>query len=99
MHGALTLAVVLALSASGAYAKSCKDPKIGKFITCPAAAAPATTATKPRCTTGVPCGNSCIAKGKVCHKPLGETLTNVGGAPALAPKCQSLDGEADRRMT
>jgi hypothetical protein len=23
----------------------------------------------PHCTTGVPCGNTCIAKGKVCHVP------------------------------
>ncbi len=73
MHRVLTLAIVVALSASSAYAKSCKDPASGKFITCPAAtapatAAPATAAAKPHCTTGVPCGNSCIAKGKVCHK-------------------------------
>jgi hypothetical protein len=28
-----------------------------------------TTATsKPHCTKGKPCGNSCIAKDKVCHK-------------------------------
>jgi hypothetical protein len=68
MHRALTLAIILALSAGGAYAKSCKDPKTGKFIACPAASSPAATGTKPHCTTGVPCGNSCIAKGKVCHK-------------------------------
>ena len=73
MRPVLTLAIVVALGASGAYAKSCKDPTTGKFITCPAATAPATTApattaTKPHCTTGVPCGNSCIAKSKVCHK-------------------------------
>ena len=24
---------------------------------------------KPHCTTGKPCGNSCIAKDKVCHQP------------------------------
>ena len=23
----------------------------------------------PTCKNGVPCGNTCIAKGKVCHKP------------------------------
>jgi hypothetical protein len=35
-----------------------------------ASSATAATATKkPVCKTGVACGNSCIAKGKVCHKP------------------------------
>jgi hypothetical protein len=41
------LAGLLALNASGAYAKSCKDPTTGKVITCPAATATAATATKP----------------------------------------------------
>jgi hypothetical protein len=94
----MILAAVAALAfASTADAKSCKDPKTGKFGACPAAAkatpakapsaktAPAKAApakissmaaTKPgtprtteaKCKTGVPCGKSCIPKGKVCHK-------------------------------
>ena len=35
-----------------------------------AALAFSTSATAaPNCKTGVPCGNTCIAKGKVCHQP------------------------------
>ena len=30
---------------------------------------PAAETNKPHCVTGKPCGNSCIAKDKVCHKP------------------------------
>ncbi|HEY2051811.1 MAG TPA: hypothetical protein VGH03_20935 [Caulobacteraceae bacterium] len=90
-----TLIVVFALAfaAHAAEAKSCKDPKTGQFVKCPAsAAAPAaapeaapsataassagkptaaTTSTSggaPHCKTGKPCGNSCIAQNKVCHK-------------------------------
>ncbi|MBV9996282.1 MAG: hypothetical protein JO127_13840 [Caulobacteraceae bacterium] len=79
---ALIAAVAIALAAGAADAKQCKDPKTGKFIKCPpaaaATAAPATTAAAasattgghpPHCTVGKPCGNSCIAKDKVCHKP------------------------------
>ena len=29
---------------------------------------PAAEAKKPNCINGKPCGNSCIAKDKVCHK-------------------------------
>jgi hypothetical protein len=68
----LILAVTMAFAfGSMAAASPCKDPKTGKFIKCPVAtAAPAATAAKkPVCKTGVACGNSCIAKGKVCHKP------------------------------
>jgi hypothetical protein len=81
----LILAATMAFAfASMADASSCKDPKTGKFIKCPAAAAaPAATASsaksmatpsatagkKPVCKKGVACGNSCIAVGKVCHKP------------------------------
>ena len=124
----MIIAAVAALAfASTADAKSCKDPKTGKFGACPAAAkampamatptksaaarckdakghfimcgapaaapaiaaAPAKTSSMaaapakkssmavmksagPRaadkCKTGVPCGKSCIPKGKVCHK-------------------------------
>jgi len=78
MHRALaTIAgFALALAVAGAAdAKSCKDPKTGKFIKCPPAAAATVTTPpaaaehgKPHCVKGVPCGNTCIAKGKVCHK-------------------------------
>ena len=31
----------------------------------------------PNCTTGIPCGNGCIAKGATCHiKPLVKQCTN-----------------------
>jgi hypothetical protein len=30
---------------------------------------PAAETNKPHCVKGKPCGNSCIAKDKVCHKP------------------------------
>lgn len=76
MHRVLATfaAFALALAVAGgadAAAKQCKDPKTGKFIKCPPAAAATTTATAPKpphCVKGVPCGNTCIAKGKVCHK-------------------------------
>lgn len=118
----MILAAVAALAlTSTVTAKTCKDPKTGKFGACaaaaqakvtlrPASASPATsamarckdakghfiacsaTATRPamaaaapgrmmaskpagsprmgpeKCKTGVPCGNSCISKGKICHK-------------------------------
>jgi hypothetical protein len=67
----LLFAACFALVAGGADAATqCKDPKTGKFIACPAtgAAAPASAGSHPHCSTGVPCGNSCIAKGKTCHK-------------------------------
>lgn len=75
-----TIAIVAAALSLGlvgaADAKSCKDAK-GRFTKCPAAAAaPATTgstasmasAGHPQCKKGKPCGNSCIAMNKVCHK-------------------------------
>lgn len=73
------VAAALSLGLAGAAdAKSCKDAK-GKFTKCPAAAAaPAAmtgggmasmaTAGHPQCKKGKPCGNSCIAMNKVCHK-------------------------------
>jgi hypothetical protein len=36
----------------------------------------------PNCTKGVPCGNACIAKGKVCHVGQG---ASAQGAAAAAP--------------
>jgi len=57
------IAAVAALAfVSAADAKQCRDAS-GKFVKCAAAQA------AHHCTTGVPCGNTCIAKGKVCHKP------------------------------
>jgi hypothetical protein len=76
----LTAALVLAFG-SAAIAAPCKDPKTGKLIKCPPAAAapaatPAATAAPapatgkaPHCVKGKVCGNSCIAVSKVCHKP------------------------------
>jgi hypothetical protein len=86
----LIVALAFALAAGASDAKSCKDPKTGHFVKCPAAAAapaatsaPAATASAtntaastttsamagaPHCKTGKPCGNSCIAQNKVCHK-------------------------------
>ena len=64
-----TLLAVAALSllGSAAIGAPCKDPKTGTFIKCPP---PATAAAKPKVwKTGKPCGNSCIAKDKACHKP------------------------------
>ena len=76
------LAAAAALSlmvGSAAGAAACKDSKTGKFIKCPppAAATVKTSATKVTatkttstkvCKVGKPCGNTCIAKDKVCHK-------------------------------
>ncbi len=36
----------------------------------------------PNCKTGIPCGNSCISKDKVCHKG---TTTASSAAPVKAP--------------
>jgi hypothetical protein len=77
----LALAAILALAfTSPAMAKSqCKDAH-GKFTSCSSASSTKSDksgynmkASKggggaPHCTTGKPCGNSCIAKDKVCHK-------------------------------
>jgi hypothetical protein len=53
------IAAVAALAfASAADAKQCRDAN-GKFVKCPPVAAK-------QCTTGKPCGNTCIAKDKTC---------------------------------
>jgi len=79
MKRILMLAAVLALAASPAMianAASSAPPgpyKLDSKGKCHAAngqfvatsLCPKSTA--PHCTTGVPCGNTCIAKGKVCH--------------------------------
>lgn len=70
-----------ATATASAKTTRCKDAK-GHFVKCPAttAASGAMASTMPmkpaaktraapaKCKTGVPCGNSCIPKGKVCHK-------------------------------
>ena len=61
MRPVLILAALLALSASGAYAKSCKESTTGKFINCPAATATATTATMPLLTLLLKEGSACKA--------------------------------------
>ena len=59
----LAVAAVLCLAlAPSAFAKPCHAAD-GKFTKCPAAVS------APQCKKGVPCGNTCIAKGKICHKP------------------------------
>ena len=41
----------------------------------------------PNCTTGVPCGNSCISKDKVCHKTGGSTSSSTSpSSSAMAAK-------------
>jgi hypothetical protein len=83
MRNALILAALAALAfTSIAEAKSCKDAK-GHFVKCPTAAAASAMAANepatapkaaaaargaPHCTKGKPCGKSCIAVDKVCHK-------------------------------
>jgi len=50
-----------------------------------AALAMASTATAaPNCTKGVPCGNSCIAKDKVCHVGKGASHTAPSAAAATS---------------
>ncbi len=59
----IALAVALSLAfVPAAFAKDqCRDAH-GKFTKCPA------PASAPHCSKGKVCGNSCIAKEKVCHK-------------------------------
>ena len=78
-HSLAVLVAILAFTAfsTDAAAKQCRDAS-GKFIACPPAAPTGTAvnasaktgpaATAPHCKTGKPCGNSCIAQNKTCHK-------------------------------
>jgi hypothetical protein len=43
--------------------------QLAAMTVCKPPAATHTAATAPKCTTGKVCGNSCIAKTAVCHKP------------------------------
>jgi type IV secretory pathway TrbL component len=57
----------------------------------------------PNCTKGVPCGNACIAKGKVCHVGQAAGAATQGGqaaaqgaaaAPAMAASATSAGANA-----
>jgi hypothetical protein len=68
----LAFVAVLALASTANAQKidakgNCHGPdgKMAKMEVCKPAAAPAGA---PNCKKGKPCGNSCIAKDKVCHK-------------------------------
>jgi hypothetical protein len=45
-----------------------------------------TASAMPNCTKGVPCGDACIAKGKVCHvgKAAAGQAAGAAAAPAMA---------------
>ena len=69
-----TLAIIAALALAGSASGQtidakghCHDAKgkMAKMEVCKPAAAPAAGA--PNCKKGKPCGNTCIAKDKVCH--------------------------------
>ena len=61
------LATFAALAfASAVSAAPCRDAG-GKFIKCPVIAV---VVKHPNCKVGKACGGSCIAKEKVCHKPM-----------------------------
>ncbi len=64
----LVLVAILSLAiVPAAYAKdACRDAK-GHFAKCPPPAM-STMGHHPVCKKGKPCGNSCIAQDKVCHK-------------------------------
>jgi hypothetical protein len=70
MKRIIMLAVILAMAAGAADAKSCKDAN-GKFIACPAAASsakPGSCAKPPQCKKGKLCGCACISAKDTCHK-------------------------------
>jgi hypothetical protein len=57
--------ILFALNVGASAAKpACRDAK-GHFAKCPAMTA---MPMHPVCRNGKPCGNSCIARDKVCHK-------------------------------
>ena len=62
-----TLAIIAALALAGSASGQTIDAKgkMAKMEVCKPAAAPAAGA--PNCKKGKPCGNTCIAKDKVCH--------------------------------
>jgi hypothetical protein len=75
---ALVAILTLALASPTMAKTQCKDAK-GKFTSCSSSSSTKTDksgynmkstkgAAAPHCSTGKPCGNSCISKDKVCHK-------------------------------
>ena len=61
-------ALSLAFGSTAFAADKCRDAK-GKFIKCPPPATSSMAGMKmPVCRVGKPCGKTCIAKDKVCHK-------------------------------
>ena len=52
------------------------------IIVLAALALASTASAAPNCTKGVPCGNSCIAKGKVCH--VGQVASSPAASAASA---------------
>jgi hypothetical protein len=72
MIRAIVIAAALSLAATGAFAQkldakgNCHDAsgKMAKMEVCKPAA---DKAAAPNCKKGKPCGNTCIAKDKVCH--------------------------------
>jgi hypothetical protein len=67
MRKTLALAATLALALStGAMAKEqCHDSRTGRFMKCP----PPHASHAMHCSKGKACGDSCIARDKVCHIP------------------------------
>lgn len=54
------------------------------IIVLAALALASTASAAPNCTKGVPCGNACIAKGKVCHVGQGAAGQTAGAAQSAA---------------
>ncbi|HWE98805.1 MAG TPA: hypothetical protein VG248_03325 [Caulobacteraceae bacterium] len=77
----LTALAVLALASSADAATKCRDATTGRYTQCPSniivehtkvtglAVSVGGHPAPPVCKKGKVCGNSCIAKDKVCHKP------------------------------
>ncbi len=59
----IALALAALIAATSASAAPCRDDH-GRFIKCPVV-----ESHHPVCRIGKRCGNSCISKDKVCHKP------------------------------
>jgi len=51
----------------------------------------------PNCTKGVPCGNACIAKGKVCH--VGQGASTATAATSAGANASATAGKAARTCT
>src|SRR6185437_1305213 len=64
------------------------------IIVLAALALASTASAAPNCTKGVPCGNACIAKGKVCHVGQGAGGQSAGAAAAAPAMAASATGAA-----